>query len=158
MENVIDIELETPENIDLGSLSYLLKAFDTLYNKIVIIAEGDHNALLSLPSPTQFITERDKLSVLTISKQSPIKISLGSSIPKAIDALSRLIPILATLPELKFQRRLENQSQLIDITLRVVSELQPNMSEAETIALAYQLLPTVTKLRKSDVKIKLSNP
>lgn len=161
--NKTELEVHVPEPMDLGEFSYEFIDIGLLYAKLALIAQGKYDALYFLndiPYRRRFmeLSRDEKLFVLTLVKNSPVKIELGGWIPKAIRALAELIERLSNLSETRNRARLDNEARKIEIVLQTLEKVGlNNLTESQGIALANELLHDLTKVASHRKSLRVIN-
>jgi len=165
MENKhIDIEIIEQQNIGLGELSFLLLDLDSVYRVFLYASRSQLNEIIARPSRfrTENIPHKDRLEVIGLSKNSPIKISLGSWVPKAIDSFGMFIERMYLLRDKKNAMRLENYGKALEIEkarvqaiLDTLKETQPHLSEEERVLTTHRLLDDTRRIYNEYRTIKL---
>ena len=162
--NYIELELRTREPIDIGEFSYEFIDISLLYSKLALLSQGKYEELYNLnglPYRRRFseFSRDEKLFILSISKNSPIKVKLGAWLPKAIEAFAELIERISQIPEKKEYARLNNEARKIEIAIEIVDKLDLNknncLSKSQRIALANELLHDIANVsgRKKQIRV-----
>lgn len=160
---VLELEFELPEPIDIGTFSYDFLDLTLLYSKLSLIAQHKYEQLYflnDLPYRRRLseFSRDEKLFVISLSKNSPTKIKVGSWIPKAIEALTEMIERLCHIPEKRDRAKLENEAFRVEVALKVLDKLElNNLSESQRIALANELLYDIRKVANRNKRMRVLN-
>jgi len=165
MEDVrIQIEICEDDDIGLGALSFLLLDLDDVYRTFLYASRSQLNEILSRPSRfrTENVPTKDRLEVHELYKKSPIRLSLGSWVPKAIESFGTFIERIYLLRERKIAAQLDNYGRALEIEkarvqaiLETLRETQQHLSEEERVLITHRLLEDSRRIYSAHRTIKL---